>query len=204
MSDNNNAWLRERLKAAGRTQRELANHLGVRDETITKMIKGVRQVHADEVAGIAEFLGLDLVTVLRHLTNTKIVTNRRIRVSHELDTGGRLRPLGEDAPTVSAPAGFDTDGGRVVIVATDSHAPRYERGAVLFAERIDLDRLPRHYGYVVLVEDADGTVYLGRPRQARDHPGRVEMVSLDGAVHPGITPTRADRVLAVYEPQPSD
>ena len=62
-------WLEDALTDRGFTRRELAQHLGLQPPRITEMIKGERQIKPDEIAGIADFLGIPRTLVLDLATN---------------------------------------------------------------------------------------------------------------------------------------
>lgn len=51
-------WLRDSLRIAGRTQVELASHLGLDQSAISRSIRGERQLKPSEIRAIAAFLGV--------------------------------------------------------------------------------------------------------------------------------------------------
>lgn len=53
-----NEWIAERLRALGRTQSELAQHMGVPAPRISDILNGGRRVQIDELRLMAEFLDL--------------------------------------------------------------------------------------------------------------------------------------------------
>lgn len=57
-------WLRQRLAALGRTQAELARHLGLDASAVTRLVRGGRQLKGSEAAAIARFLGCPVEEVL--------------------------------------------------------------------------------------------------------------------------------------------
>lgn len=52
-------WLRDALDTSGKSQKALADHLGIDPTAVSKMLTGVRQIKADELVRIARFLGVD-------------------------------------------------------------------------------------------------------------------------------------------------
>lgn len=51
-------WIRSGLdKKAGKSQKALAEHLGLAHTQITRLLKGERRLKVDEITKIAEFLG---------------------------------------------------------------------------------------------------------------------------------------------------
>ena len=50
-------WIREQLKTRERSQRELADHLGLTEATLSKAMNGHRRFTADEADSIRRFLG---------------------------------------------------------------------------------------------------------------------------------------------------
>lgn len=53
-------WISEGLKQKGKTQKGLANHLGLAHPQITQLMKGNRRLDVTELPRIAEYLELDL------------------------------------------------------------------------------------------------------------------------------------------------
>jgi phage repressor protein C with HTH and peptisase S24 domain len=60
-------WIKDRLHRLGRTQAELAHHLGLDASAVTRLLKGERQVKAAEAAALAQFLGCGSDDVLAAL-----------------------------------------------------------------------------------------------------------------------------------------
>lgn len=52
-------WLRDALTTSGRTQKALADHLGLEPGAVSKMLSGVRQIKAEELVRITKFLKVD-------------------------------------------------------------------------------------------------------------------------------------------------
>lgn len=61
-------WIKDRLHRMGRTQADLARHLGLDASAVTRLLKGERQAKAAEAAALAAFLGCGLDEVLPALT----------------------------------------------------------------------------------------------------------------------------------------
>jgi transcriptional regulator with XRE-family HTH domain len=58
---NHGAWLRKALADTGKTQSELARHLGVEPSRVSKMLSGTRGIKAAEMEQIQAFLQTDSV-----------------------------------------------------------------------------------------------------------------------------------------------
>ena len=61
----NKEWFRERLASVGRTQAELARHMGLDASAVSRLLKGDRQLKGSEAAEVASFLGCAVEDVLR-------------------------------------------------------------------------------------------------------------------------------------------
>lgn len=57
-------WIRERLHRGGRTQLDLARHLGLDASAVSRLLKGERQLKGAEAAAIAGFLGCSVDELL--------------------------------------------------------------------------------------------------------------------------------------------
>lgn len=60
-------WFRDALKDIGKTQADLARHLGIEASQVSKLLAGGRRVQLDEVEKIAIFLGKSNAEVLHNL-----------------------------------------------------------------------------------------------------------------------------------------
>lgn len=151
-----NEWIAERLRALGRTQSELAQHMGVPAPRISDILNGGRRVQLDELKPLAEFLDLSTEMVTGHLGNAgskaaPIVEMQSVRKS-ALDSSksfSTLRSRDRDLPIYGAAEGgngvmiLDSDpieygerpanllgvvGAYGVYIVNDSMAPAYEQG----------------------------------------------------------------------------
>lgn len=57
-------WIRERLQRLGRSQIDLARHLGLDASAVSRLVKGDRHLKGQEASGIAEFFGCPVDEVL--------------------------------------------------------------------------------------------------------------------------------------------
>lgn len=53
------AWVRDGLQKSGKTQKGLAEHLGIAHPQITQLLKGRRNIKVTEIPKIAEYLGVE-------------------------------------------------------------------------------------------------------------------------------------------------
>lgn len=65
-------WLEMRLQETGKSKAALARSLGIEPPRISEMIKGGREIHSDEVRKLSDFLGLDIVTLLRLIEGEEV------------------------------------------------------------------------------------------------------------------------------------
>lgn len=65
MAMKNTHWLKRRLTELGKTNRDLAQHLGLADPRITEILKGARQIQTDELSPLATFLEWTLSQLLK-------------------------------------------------------------------------------------------------------------------------------------------
>lgn len=71
MTEAKYAFFKERLKKIGKTQADLARHLGIDLPRIYEMTAGKREVQPDEIFKIADFLGLEKESFVNYVANEK-------------------------------------------------------------------------------------------------------------------------------------
>lgn len=71
MTEAKYAFFKERLKKIGKTQADLARHLGIDLPRVYEMTAGKREVQADEIFKIADFLGLEKESFVNYVANEK-------------------------------------------------------------------------------------------------------------------------------------
>ncbi|HVH78408.1 MAG TPA: helix-turn-helix domain-containing protein, partial [Stellaceae bacterium] len=63
-------WFHNALEQAGRTQADLARHLGLPPSAVSRMLRGERQMKILEAAQIAQFLSVSQEELARHVGDT--------------------------------------------------------------------------------------------------------------------------------------
>ena len=66
-----NKWLKDRIKAVGKSQADLARALGLPTPRVSEMISGVRRISSHEIPQLARFLEWPESTVLQHIANLR-------------------------------------------------------------------------------------------------------------------------------------
>lgn len=152
-------WLAAALKAAGRTQQELADELGVAQPRISEIIRGARRVAVREVSAIAEFLSIPAAEVAKHIgINLESIS---IRVAWYIGAGEKFYPaprdeVGESMGTVDLPVDASLEG---AIVRGRSMEPVYREGDVVIYSTNE--RPPDELiGRECIVCQHDGPTYL--------------------------------------------
>jgi transcriptional regulator with XRE-family HTH domain len=60
MPDSLKAWIAKGLEQPGRTQRGLANVLGVHPTRVSRIVRGEREIRPEEIAKAARYFGIPL------------------------------------------------------------------------------------------------------------------------------------------------
>ena len=149
-------WFQETLEHAGRTQADLARHLGLLPSAVSRMLRGERQMRLLEAVQVAQFLGVSQDEVLRRAgeagADTPPEPARRGRpprfaaplspvpiqetmpIRSAARGGGEQRMFLEDGPIGYTPRPANLAGVRdayAIYMVGDSMQPRYEQGWLL-------------------------------------------------------------------------
>ncbi|ODT88131.1 MAG: hypothetical protein ABS78_09575 [Phenylobacterium sp. SCN 70-31] len=190
-----------RLKASNRTQADLARHLDLDPSSLTKTIKGLRNVQAAEVVKIEEFFGEKLTVVAaetRLIGSRRAATGRRVPVFGYLakDTLDQIS-LGEDHVLEwREPPPYWSGAGELMYVRIigDVMEPRYFDGELVPIRY----GVPPAKGEDCLVEYKDGGATVRR------YGGRASTMVLLGQYHPPteqkIDATKVKALHAVWRP----
>lgn len=174
----------ERIKAAlkrpGKTKIGLAAAMSVTPSAITALLKGERQLKADEVPMVAEYLDLNSVFLMGFV-----------------GAGGVIEPEFEQIPpegleTIDMPFAIPDD---MIAFEVRGHSmmPRYEDGDVILAWRGQKRQLASFYGEEAIVRTRDGRRYL---KIIERGPGQT--VNLRSFNAPPIEATKLDWIGEIY------
>lgn len=140
-------WVRKGLKQPGKTQKGLAEHLGIAHPQITSLLKGTRQVKVSEIPAMAAYL--DMPPPARRFPLLGDVGAGGVVVETEWPGEPEMVDGPEDAPV----------GTVAVNIMGDSLGPNFEGWRAFYANRKDpFD--DRWIGHLCVVGTADGRVLI--------------------------------------------
>lgn len=160
----------DRLKQLGRSQSDLARHLGLDPSSLTKTIKGARRLQLDEASKIEAFFDepLTLPSPVSSLSERRNRPPRRIPVYGYAAAGGVERVAINPGQVVdwADPPPFWNGMGDLMIVRIigDSMEPRYFEGESVVVQI----GLPPGKGQDCLIEFHDGSAVIKSYRGQRD------------------------------------
>lgn len=182
----NTVWFQNRLKDLGKTQRGLADALGIDSPAVSNLLKGKRGISIDEAAVMTAYLQVDVDTLFTHAGIPMGTAHRpMIKVMGYVGAGDQVIPFDEDGGNppleeIEAPPGY-TDG-CAVIVRGDSYSPRYYDTEIL-AYRRGGDDFGLLVGGEVICKLMDGRMLLKRMVRSQI-PGRYTLLSLNPTAEP--------------------
>lgn len=100
----NERWFKDRLKDQSKSQRALAQVLGIDPAQVTNLLKGRRRMQLDEAANIATFLGTNVEEVLKHAGLPVSGGSRKVKLAGWVDEHGELHLADTPEADVEAPA----------------------------------------------------------------------------------------------------
>ena len=137
-------WIRRGLLRSGKTQRGLAAALGIDPSGVNRMLKGERQLRADEIERVASYLGTEPPTAPgqsvyskdvdpSHIVTGGLVGDRDLPVyASAMGGDGEMIVSYEPIEYVKRPSVLEgVPGGFAMFVVGDSMEPRYEPGELL-------------------------------------------------------------------------
>jgi transcriptional regulator with XRE-family HTH domain len=137
-------WLKRRLKEIGSNQAELAERLGRTPSQISRIGNGKQSVTLEQIEEIAEALDMDppqLVSLMSSRARQTMPVAGYVtgdaEIADTIPAGAEHRPLSAIA-TVPRPVDIGRDAR--AFLAVDSRDRRYQRGDVIYCERVRLDR----------------------------------------------------------------
>lgn len=140
-------WLQRLLDAAGRTQRELARHLGLPPPRVSEMVRGERRLQAREVRPVAAFFGLspalmpgllegDAETIARAVAEVEAAAGSAGTAAGAAEAGAEVKPADESNPRTGV-ARVQPTPGRPDVPLWASAAAGDEGAMVLVPDPID-------------------------------------------------------------------
>lgn len=93
MSEFDRAWFKSKLDAAGRSQADLARHLGLPPPSITRLFDGKRKLKLEEAETVARFLNVATEEVLAHAgVKLSAEANMDLSLRSIIDGSGAVKP----------------------------------------------------------------------------------------------------------------
>ena len=160
-------WIKTSLKSEGHKLKDVAEALGITSPRVTDIIKGTREVQADELLPLAEMLGLSVNSLLLSLQEG---TRREAPTENDTNTlpilgylygDGTLAPLTDDAALrhVAIPAdAVKVNGLYCYIMGDNSMASEIKEGDIIIAGDPRIHFYPMVPGGVFLVAGPNDTL----------------------------------------------
>lgn len=153
------------MKLRGVTQEEIANVLGLQQNQISKMVRGVRDITALEAAAAAQFLNIPMPG-----------ESNSLQVMGYVGAGAEVLPIDDGDPLAVVEVDFPVPRGSVAaIVRGDSMYPIFEDGDLV---AYGGDPLPpeKAIGSTCVVQLADGRMLIKKVRRGTQ-PGLYTLTS---------------------------
>ncbi len=158
-------WIRASLKERGFKLKDAAETLGITPPRMTDILKGMREVQADEVLPLSTLLGMSSKSLLKSLAEGEKCEAEpdgfTLPVLGHLSGTGVITPLAEDADITSVPTPPDAktnDGLFCYRMGDDSLEKEIRQGSLLIAGDPRTHYAPVAPGAIVLIEPGDGKV----------------------------------------------
>lgn len=180
------AWFKSRLKALGKSQRGLAQHLGLDAARITEILNNKRRVSYDEAVDMAEFFETDLDQIVARLGKTYHSPSRKpIPAVGYVGAGEVIFAMddherGAGLEEIDLLPG-DPEDRFAVVVRGDSMAPRFKDGEYIGYSRARGLDTERCYGLECVVQTRDGRKLVKVVERGRRR-GTFNLVSVNDSV----------------------
>lgn len=170
-------WIKSALKARGHKLKDVADILKITPPRVSDILKGAREVQADEIIPLATLLGMTPTALLKSLeVGRPIYIGENsgpalLPVEGQLTGGGALLPLDPSIPfsTVSAPPDAQkSEGLRCFIMGDDSLARDIHPGSIVIAADPKLHFAPIVPDTLLLLNPGDGRLLPRLFHQAPD------------------------------------
>lgn len=173
--------IREKRLAAGLTQEDMAERLGISTGLYNGLEKGNRRMNETYLEGIAKTFGV--------MVSELIIEERpTIAIAGKVGAGAQVPVFDAyekgDGPQVECPPGLSPHGIVAVEVEGDSMEPVYSDGDLLFYTRNGHDAVPSDdVGHRCVCEDENGMGWVKQIKPG-DEPGLFHLISLNpGAIN---------------------
>ncbi|MFO1147766.1 MAG: S24 family peptidase [Alsobacter sp.] len=187
-------WIKRGLLKKGKTQSGLAHALGRAPSAITALLKGERQLKANEIRTIADYLEEPI---------PQLGLGNVVRVMGYIGAGAEIQPDFEQVPSeglfeIEVPFPV-ADDAIAFEVQGDSMWPRYDAGDVVVCWRFS-DSIADVIGWEAAVRTVDGRRYLKRVIKGSS-PNTFDLESYNAAPIRGVRLDWAGKVSAVVRAQ---
>ncbi|MEP2717041.1 helix-turn-helix domain-containing protein [Pseudophaeobacter sp.] len=168
--------IREKRLAAGLTQEDMAERLGISTGLYNGLEKGNRRMNETYLEGIAKTFGV--------MVSELIIEERpTIAIAGKVGAGAQVPVFDAyekgDGPQVECPPGLSPHGIVAVEVEGDSMEPVYSDGDLLFYTRNGHDAVPTDdIGHRCVCEDENGMGWVKQIKPG-DEPGLFHLISLN-------------------------
>jgi len=160
-------WIKATLKTKGFKLKDMAETLGITAPRVTDILRGVREVQADELAPLAGMLGLNLKSLLASLESGALREvsdpDSQLPIAGRLMGDGHLLPLNQtDDPTHVAlpPDAITSDGLFCYIMGDNSMGQEIKAGDIIIAADPRIHFYPMVPGALLLVRCGDNMLAL--------------------------------------------
>ena len=184
------------MKNKGHKLKDVAETLDISAPRVTDILKGDREVQADEVLPLASLLGMTAEALLKSLKAGMLVdagtaggNNNRLTVKGRLMGDGQIEPLvGTNAPReVAVPADAETTEGLMAFILGDNALEQEIRaGSIIIAGDPRIHHYPMTPGSIFLVKRTgkDGKEQLAPRQYHRTDDGGDWMVAITNRPNP--------------------
>lgn len=129
-------WLVEMCRRAGKNQAALARHLGIGKSRVTEIISGKREVQADEIGPMAEFLNVNPNAIVANISGRRL-PSRKVPLVGYLTIGSAIvlpdnHTIGGGVAHVDAPPIGDETALSAIRMEGDSMRPAYKNGDLIY------------------------------------------------------------------------
>ena len=160
------AWIKTSLKSEGYKLKDVAEALGITAPRVTDIIKGTREVQADELMPLAEMLGLSIKSLLLSLhegerTEAPNEIAQSLPILGHLMGDGTLQPIADETEMkrVAVPADAQSSEGLYCYIMGDnSMASEIRQGDIIIAADPRKHFYPMVPGGIFLVAGPNDTL----------------------------------------------